>query len=229
MDIKKIASKIVGSILSFGIGFIAASAAAPAFGITRSTGVTYANTYSCNTGSCFNSSYKNLGATDCANFVSQALHASGLPMRNVTNMKLDWYHYHACNTFGCSYTFSPAWVNVTDLVNYLSGSGYISQVLKPSMGAKFSGATAGGGDVYVYDWGLGEGYSHVSYSTGKWFFADYFDRANSINYQEITGGSGDMMSQHSTNRDKAPWNYGYQIERDPTVRAKMRTMVLVIG
>ncbi len=97
------------------------------------------------------------------------------------------------------------------------------------MGAKFSGATAGGGDVYVYDWGRGEGYSHVSYSTGKWFFADYFDRANGVNYLEITGGSGDMMSQHSTNREKAPWNYGYQIERDPTVRAKMRTMVLVIG
>ncbi len=184
MDIKTIASRFVGTILSFGIGFIAASAAAPAFGITRSTGVTYANTYSCNTGNCFNASYKNLGATDCANFVSQALQASGLPMRNVSNVKLDWYHFHSCNTFGCSYTFSPAWVNVTDLVYYLSASGYISQVLKPSMGAKFSGAAAGGGD---------------------------------------------MMSQHSTNREKAPWNYGYQIERDPTVRAKMRTMVLVIG
>lgn len=229
MHIKELASRSVKSLAAFGVGFALVSSVSPAWGLSRSAGVSYAQLYSCNSGYCYNPQYKHLGLTDCANFVSQSLHASGLPMRNVSNSRLDWYHYHNCTSSVCSYSFSPAWVNVTELTYYLSASGYITEILKPTMSAKFSGATAGGGDVYVYDWGRGAGYSHVAYSTGKWTFENFYDSHYGKSYSEVTGGSGDMISQHSPFREKAPWNWGYQTETDPSVRVKMRTMVLVIG
>jgi hypothetical protein len=59
--------------------------------------------------------------------------------------------------------------------------------------------------------------------TGK--FASYYDPVDKVSYSSITGGAGDRIAQHSTDRDNSPWNLGYWLEKNLLVRAKMKTVV----
>ena len=67
------------------------------------------------------------------------------------------------------------------------------------------------GDVYVYDWGKGLGMSHLSIEVG------WGSRAYQYGSQE-----GDYVDQHTTDRWRAPWNYGYLHPSGEINRAKMR-------
>ena len=103
-------------------------------------------------------------------------------------------------------------------------SGRVNSVLYPSMSAKYSGAS--GGDIYLYDWGDGNGYSHVAVSTNSGNFANYYDPAASQSYASVTGGSGDRTSQHSNDRVDAPWNWGWYVQPNPVFHSLARTKIL---
>ena len=68
--------------------------------------------------------------------------------------------------------------------------------------------------------------SHMSIATGDGSFTDYV--SGGVNYTSITGGKGSYVTQHSTDRDWSPWNWGYWNQHDPTIRANMRTWVVHI-
>jgi cell wall-associated NlpC family hydrolase len=89
--------------------------------------------------------------------------------------------------------------------------------------AKYSGAS--GGDIYFYDWGKGEGWSHAAISTNSGTFANYYSPADTLPYSAVTGGSGDRVAQHSNDRVDSPWNFGFYIETDKPIRDNMQTIV----
>lgn len=64
-------------------------------------------------------------------------------------------------------------------------------------------ATAAIADAIEYDWGMGEGWSHLGAAVK-------------------TGTSIDNVSQHSINRRESLWNLGWQQQADRTVRARMK-------
>lgn len=175
----------------------------------RAAAVAYANKWSCNgSTACRNSAYQDLGSQDCTNFVSQALLAGG-----VTETKTGygyeqwWYDGYEAWPFG-ALNRSLSWSVVTNLATHLQATGRATGVILTNMTTKYSGAHSAGGDIFMYDWGKGEGYSHMALSTGREAYYPYTDPIG-VSYTSITGGSGDSISQHSTDRDHAPWNWGY--------------------
>jgi hypothetical protein len=62
----------------------------------------------------------------------------------------------------------------------------------------------------MWDWGKGEGYSHLQIEVG-W------------------DGSGDKINQHTYDRYHYPWNWGYQNEHDSRIRQKMRAVVIHVN
>lgn len=183
---------------------------ASSFTYSGSSAATYAKKYACNGANCSNPAFDRY-ENDCANFVSQALAAGGMPIRN-----------------SGSVTWAPgsaAWVNVSQWLFFMDSIAHrIDHGVKPSMGAAYTPASKG--DVYLYDWGEGNGYSHLSIATRWGDFTNYYDSTKNRNYNQVTGGHGDKIAQHTTDRDGAPWNWGYQTQRDPKIRAKMRTVLL---
>lgn len=219
---------ISGVALGFGLA-ISISQPANAYTFNRSGAVNYAKTYACNGVDCSNANFIRLGA-DCANFVSQALHVGGdIPMiKNSSIATAKWFYSEQSQLFFPRvYTGSNSWVSVNALFHQLEDSGRLGSVSSTFMAAPYSGAQLG--DVYMYDWGRGEGYSHVALATGQGVFGSYFDPQEAKNYTWITGGSGSKLAQHTTDRDGAPWNWGYWTEGDYSVRAKMRTVILRIN
>lgn len=203
--------------------------ATPAYAYSYSgTGaVGYAHQYACNGTDCHNSQYLYLGS-DCANFVSQAIHdGGGLTYIKPGTSSTAWF-YQVVYYFGFpDFIGSQSWVSASSLYAQLVASNRLSSIANPTMSLKYSGAN--GGDIYLYDWGHGEGFSHVSLATDNGNFANYFDPGFQVNYTSITGGSGSRMVQHTTDRDWAPWNFGYWNENDPSVRALMKTKILRIA
>jgi hypothetical protein len=206
---KRLAFTLV-AIIIFSLGGAApGNASNLGYTYNRAAAVAYARQWSCNgTTSCRNPAFQNLGDEDCTNFVSQALLAGG-----VTETKTGygyeqwWYDDYETWPFG-PINRSLTWALVTNLSTHLQATGRATGVVLTDMTAKYSGANPAGGDIYMYDWGKGEGYSHLSLSTGREAYYPYTD-PNGFSYTSITGGSGDSMSQHSTDRDHAPWNWGY--------------------
>lgn|GEM_PF-3304717 len=237
----KIISSAFRRLLVFAFGFIIACGLVAATGGSASAysydglgAVHYAHLYACNGVDCHNSQYLYLGS-DCANFVSQSIHDGGglTYMRGVSSV-LDWYYdtTTALDRTGYSqnvYSGSQSWVSVSALYDQLRFTSRLSSIANPTMSLKYSGANSG--DIYMYDWGKDEGFSHVALATDNGSFANYQDPFPSPlpNYSSITGGSGSRMAQHTNDRDWAPWNYGYWGERDASIRSKMRTKILRIA
>lgn len=92
------------------------------------------------------------------------------------------------------------------------------------MSSAYTSAEAG--DVYMYDWGRGEGWSQVSIETGWGTFANWSDNGKA--YSSVTGGSGDYINQHTTDRWHSPWNWGYWTETSPTIRASIEDSHLAL-
>lgn len=215
-------SAITGALVALVATAILAGPAQASVSYNRAAAVAYAHTYSCNLdGSCRNSSYANLGATDCANFVSQVLKAGGIPMDSTGQGFQQWWY--TTSIFGPSWSHS--WSHAYDLNVYLQSKSYATAT-RPNLANKYSGANAAGGDVYLYDWGKGEGWSHVAFSSGHETYYPFYDPDLQVNYSSINGGSGDAISQHSNDRDHAPWNIGFMTEPDPLVKAQMKVVLL---
>lgn len=208
--IRKLAFVII-AILAFQAGWSSSANASPlGYTYNRAAAVAYAHQWSCNgTTSCRNSAYQDLGGEDCTNFVSQALLAGGVTQTKVGYGYEQWWYdgYEDWWPYGDIHR-SHSWGLVTNLSTQLQATGRATGVVLTNMTSKYSGANSAGGDIYMYDWGKGEGYSHMALSTGHETFYPYTDPIG-VSYTGITGGSGDSMSQHSTDRDHAPWNWGY--------------------
>jgi hypothetical protein len=111
--------------------------------------VTYADIWSCNYGSCPNPNYQYLG-NDCTNFMSQAMIAGGFHTAQA------WYPYNV------------TWAYVRNLDQYLTGTAGLGYTLTSysgsALGAAYTAALAS--DIYMYDWGKGSGFSHMSMEAG---------------------------------------------------------------
>jgi cell wall-associated NlpC family hydrolase len=196
-----------------------------AFTFNRTNAAAYASKYACNNNEgCRNASYVDLGDVDCTNFVSQALRAGGMTMKRTTS--LVWWYDGMPGFFPWETNRSSSWSGVSDLRSFLIGTDR-GNYSYPSMSASTTSAAAG--DIYMYDWGKGEGYSHMSVALGSGTFASFRDPKTGRFYSSVTSGFGSMMAQHSTDRNGAPWNWGFQTERDMGVRAKMDTIVIRIN
>ncbi len=196
-----------------------------AFPFNRANAAAYASKHACNNNErCRNASYVDLGDVDCTNFVSQALRAGGMTMKRTTS--LVWWYDGMPGFFPWETNRSRSWSGVSDLRSFLISTDR-GNYSYPLMSASTTPAAAG--DIYMYDWGKGEGYSHMSVALGSGTFASYKDPKTGRFYSSVTSGYGSMMAQHSTDRDGAPWNWGFQTERNMGVRANMDTIVIRIN
>ena len=210
---------VVGIALA--AGFFATVPIQAAYAISRTSEVAYAHQFSCNRDtSCRNGAWHDFGSVDCTNFVSQAMDAAGYGQIHTGTSNNQWFF--DWGLFG-SHSNSPSWSSASQLMLHLIYTGRVTTTFAPAMSAKYSGATQG--DLYFYDWGKGEGWSHTAISTGSGNFSSFYDPIDKIYYSAVTGGSGDRIAQHSTDRDNSPWNLGYWLETDLTARGKMKTVV----
>jgi cell wall-associated NlpC family hydrolase len=153
-----------------------------------------------------NPNYPDYGVIDCTNFVSQALAAGGYPMQGFGQDKTkytNWWLDH--NVFGFSNSFS--WSVAPDLLNMLyydSPGGSPLAYRSPSQqgpGYRSGGAT---GDVIFYDWGVGEGVSHVTIQVG-------------YGTDPVSHWTGDLVDEHSSDREHAFWSLQpYNADRSGT-------------
>lgn len=230
------AKTLISAVASFSLGMMLVSIfsnpAEAAVTYNRAGAVAYAKQYACNPNSnCANPNYMRIGgfyetgSKDCANFVSQAMYqGGGLPAIRSGSSLIQW---HYSDILKINFTGSNNWINVGGLYNQLALSGRISSTASPSNTAAYSGASPG--DLYMYNWGLGEGFSHLAMATSDGTFVNYFDTSHSKNYNSVTGGAGSKIAQHSTDRDGAPWNWGYWTETRSSVRQLMQTRVIRIS
>lgn len=227
---KRIGLASAGFVVGLAVSLIAVSPSHATTTYNRSGVVSYAKKYACNDDmSCQNPGYMRMGfilyndGSDCANFVSQSINVGGgLPSVYSGPTELRWFYDEM--PLG-AYTGTASWVKVSDLYYELAVSNRMSYSTMPTMTNQYSGAKPG--DVYMYDWGQGEGYSHMAIATGDGTFATYMDPYNKDkNYNSVTAGAGSKIAQHSRDRDGAPWNWGYWTQGNPTIKKLMRTMVI---
>ena len=145
--------------------------------------------------------------SDCTDFVSDALHlGGGMPQTS------DWYtkrHFYVWRER------SHTWSVAGEFIHYWIWARQ-SETRVWSISPTASVTPADLGDVIVYNWEHGHGYSHLAVETGfGWAtWKDAYGHSHSF--------YGDLISQHSHARRNSPWNLGYLKETDPTRRAAMR-------
>ncbi|MDE4543121.1 amidase domain-containing protein [Thermoanaerobacterium sp. R66] len=139
-----------------------------------------------------NSNYPTNWNSDCADFVSQCLHeGGGLPFDDIHG----WYIYKNLTGF----YWGNAWSVAKDLMSWLlyyEGDNYQGATYIGNWGPDYqpdSNSLIQFGDVLIYDWGTGEGWSHAA------IVADYGQDPNSPYY-------GNLQDQHTTDRKWAIWH-----------------------
>lgn len=165
----------------------------------RTAAVAYADLYSCNGTQCRNPSYASFGS-DCTNFASQTLHAGGQPYiyNNAAGTSPEWRPY--LTTWNTVSGFLAYWRNTRSIVSSFTVIDKTNDY-----------TPAANGDFYAYDWGKGDGISHLSIEAGYGVYnSDY------------GSGRGDFMDQHSTDRHHAPYNWGYRHPDSSVDPSKMK-------
>lgn len=152
---------------------------------TRTSAVAYADRWSSNPPTqTRNPNYSSYGA-DCTNFASQILHSAGWSYRGTVH---DGYHWFpGIQPWEVVSPFITAWQG-------LNRAGSLSALNKSAAYTPLPN-----GDIYAYNWGRGEGISHLSTEVG-------FGTRDSAYARD---GQGDYIDQHTTDRHHSPWNYGY--------------------
>lgn len=154
------------------------------------------------------SPFEAFSGTDCTNFVSQAWHfGGGLKMTSAWYLKsIPWYTWLFIGGEDRDYT--AAWVRARSFANYMVNTRHIATYRVANMSLPFNPALPG--DAILYDWGRGEGWSHLA-------IEQFFD------------GNRDYINQHTTDRLGSPWNLGYHLEHNPQIQLKMRALVVHVA
>ena len=151
-----------------------------------------------------NSGYTSYG-NDCTNFVSQAMSAGGF--RWIYDQDSGAYDWH---------TGILSWYNVVGFIDAFSHLKRAARITQWPASDSYTPAAVG--DVYIYDWGQGDGMSHLALETG------FGQRGPGY----TSDGLGDYIDQHTNDRYHAPWNYGY-LHPDSTINtANMAIYVMTI-
>lgn len=161
-------------------------------------------------------------SNDCTNFASQVWLAAGVEMRfNASQAAYDWWYYNGHSLYFLTHSgqSSLSWrENNAFVTSQVGGWGADFTALNNTQ--QYTPALLG--ELYEYDWGHGDGYSHLAVAVG-W--------SNSYQYPGIGPSpyyTGDYINQHTRDRQHAPWNYGYLIESDPDIQANMRARIVGI-
>lgn len=202
--------------LVFAISIVDAGPA-HAYSYDRSAAVTYAKRYACNGKACANKSYRYYNGGDCTNFASQALYKGGLPQDRSGN---SWQKWYANDGVG-----NATWNRVRDFAAYNDSTGR-TDFIKANLKNRYSPAATG--DIIMYDL-HGKGWDHLAVVTGWGNYISYPDPKARKNYNQVNGGYGDKIAQHTTDRDGAPWNWAYYSLRDSEARKKVRAVVLHVN
>jgi hypothetical protein len=190
--------KRLASMLATGAFLLSTAPVALAYSPTNAA--SYANQWvrdSEEGGALRNPDYPNFG-NDCANFVSQALFAGGYDMQGFdgdTTKYVNWYIYK--ENF-LNWKHSMSWGSASNLLNFLYYDGPGGSPLAhktPAQGTSgFHQSGGATGDVIFYDWGLGEGISHVAIQVG--YGID----------NQAPAWEGSLVDYHTTDREKAFWS-----------------------
>lgn len=149
----------------------------------------------------FTGLYRPFGDSDCTNFVSQAWHLGGGLRR-----KIGW-RIRPIRGLGLgARSATPAWAAVRNFVDYMVNQRQTSRLIAADVtSSNLPGAAIA--DAVEYDWGEGEGWSHLA------IVVKVDTRIDNI-------------SQHSRNRRQSYWNRGWREQLDPTIRSRMRARIV---
>lgn len=198
-----------------------AMTASPASAITydRLSAKTYAEQFACNGSDCANPAFYRWPA-DCTNFASQTVHAGGYPMRYST---VDGWFYDSDYLHGINMLNTDSWTSVTWFRDFTVSYAKRAVYYETDESSPYSPAEIG--DLIMYNWKSGDGFTHLSVFTGTGSYNAYLDPESGKKYNTANGGQGDYINQHTTDRKHAPWNWGYYIAT-PEKRALMRFVVI---
>jgi cell wall-associated NlpC family hydrolase len=146
-------------------------------------------------------------SSDCANFVSQSLRAGGTDFaQNGQNANSDYaWWMNASNR-----TYSTTWVNAYRLSRFIDRAtpgGYMIGGAKGTSTNYYTPSNVVTGDLLFYDWGQGEGISHVAIQVGVGY---------DLNITNQTW-YGNYVDQHTSDRKHAFWSlYAYNGYRNST-------------
>jgi hypothetical protein len=100
-----------------------------------------------------------------------------------------------------------SWTLVRDFVDYMVNKRQSSRLVAADVTSSNLPAMTAIADAIEYDWGEGEGWSHLAVVV----------KANT---------NSDRISQHSINRRESDWNLGWLKQRNGTIRARMKARVI---
>jgi len=146
--------------------------------------------------------YSPFADSDCTNFVSQVWHlGGGLPM------KLGWRIRWIRGGGQGARSATHSWTLVRDFVDYMVNKRQTSRLITADVTSSNLPSTAAIADAIEYDWGEGEGWSHLAVAVK-------------------VDTTSDKISQHSINRRESAWNRGWLRQTDLSIRARMKARVV---
>jgi len=101
-----------------------------------------------------------------------------------------------------------SWVLVRNFVHYMLRKRQIVKLIGATPSAVHLPSGTGIGDAVEYDWGEGEGWSHLAIVVG------------------LNSSKDDTISQHSNNRRNSTWRRGWLQQTNATIRDNMRARVV---
>jgi hypothetical protein len=147
-----------------------------------------------------NSAFPKFSGTDCANFVSQSVHAGGYGYQTTTSPV--WYIRHVYLT-GTQMIWeqSASWIRASSFYNFLVADvpgGNSRSTVGGGSTYPYTPNAIVTGDILAYDWGKGEGISHVAIQTGSGY--------DTSNHGVSNGWIGNYIDEHTNNRRHAFWS-----------------------
>lgn len=144
-------------------------------------------------------------SNDCTNYVSQVWKAAGVMERYYSSPY--WYGRRALGTH------TPSWTVVDAFGKYMVEYYKIASYRTATVSSNYNPAAQG--DAIMWDFGGGRfGHNTVEIN---WTSSYYYQGKQY---------AGDYINQHTNDREHAPWNYGWRMERDPDRRSRYRATVV---
>ncbi len=176
------------SVLILGIALLCLDTSA-VFAYNGTAAKNYADNYALSP----NSGVYPVFSEDCTNFISQALFAGGYSMvgnypgnSNVDNSF--WYFNHYFNVW--THSWSVAMDQITFQYTHSPGGSFGNMYNGNIGSSEYNDALIG--DILAYDFGSGDGYSHLSLEVGT-------------GTDPSSGWVGDLVDAHTSNRYHAYW------------------------